>query len=486
MGAATRRLFAAVLLTYIATAGGHLYTTDEEGLFRAAESWAVGRWGEIDDDPRIHLPATRGRDGRLYAYYAPGFQVAAAPLAAAGRAAGAVVPYGAPYAARAVASVMNQVIVAATAALLFAAGRRIAPARAAAAAAIAFAFATYAWPRAKSFGTDPLVGLCHLGAVAALLEGATPRRAFCAGLSGAAAVLTRYDAVVGLATPVILSLASARPAASTAALAAGVAPAPLLLGLYNLHRFGSPLATGYPDVAGGLAHAFSTPLTEGGLGLLMSPGRGLVWHSPASLLGLAGLAILAHKQRTLAAAIGVAFVLHVAVFGKALAWHGGAASGPRLLYPVFPLVALASVPLFARVFGGAGRGLRAAVGIVVAAGLAVQILAVVASPDTQNDRLVEAGLTSEAGIWSWPLSPWPGQVRTLRELTWGRVALGEDLLPAGGGHAWTQELRRSVDVWAVYAYKVGVPAWLCLALWGANVAAAAWAWRRVAEAVRAA
>src|SRR5207302_8141589 len=71
-----------VLAIYLITASGHLAGQDQEYFYRMARS--ISRHGSFAIEPlsqlERELAGTRGREGRFYAQYAPGFPVLIAPF----------------------------------------------------------------------------------------------------------------------------------------------------------------------------------------------------------------------------------------------------------------------------------------------------------------------------------------------------------------------------------------------------------------------
>jgi hypothetical protein len=100
--------------------------------------------------------------------------------------------------------------------------------------------------------------------------------------------------------------------------------------LYNLLRFGNPLTFGHPWI-------FSlSALPQGFAGLLFSPGRGILWYSPAVLLAILGFR-QARKTKPLEALLIAALFLGSLGPHSGLAyWHGGWSWGPRFLLPILP------------------------------------------------------------------------------------------------------------------------------------------------------
>jgi hypothetical protein len=143
--------------------------------------------------------------------------------------------------------------------------------------------------------------------------------------------------------------------------------------IYNVARFGSALETGYGDEATRL----TTAPWVGLAGLLISPGKGILWYAPPLLLAIVGWRALARRRcdvAGLALAVGAGPLLLASVYYQ---WHGGGSWGPRLLLPILPVALLGAGEVLER----ARRGMRSALvatGVVaVAGGLVVALAALV-------------------------------------------------------------------------------------------------------------
>lgn len=115
----------------------------------------------------------------------------------------------------------------------------------------------------------------------------------------------------------------------------GYGAAILITVFISAGKYGSPLKTGYGN------ESWTTPLSIGLAGALLSPGRGLLWSFPALLLVPFGIWQLwrSPARQAVVALVGLSAVqlLNVAVWDI---WWGGWNWGLRLFVPALPLLAI--------------------------------------------------------------------------------------------------------------------------------------------------
>ena len=190
-----------------------------------------------------------------------------------------------------VTSTYASIITALTAVLLAALALRLGwSRRIALALALLFGLATPAWAYTTTFFSEPTLGLCLIGAVAALLwseGGPTPLAGGVAGTWLGIALLTHIadSALYGVVIAAFLVWDAHRRRGWTciAAFAAPVVAAMVVAAWYNQARFGGILTSGYGVV--GDHHDLHPPHTvrglwEGVYGLLLSPGKGIFLYTP--------------------------------------------------------------------------------------------------------------------------------------------------------------------------------------------------------------
>ena len=197
---------------------------------------------------------------------------------------------------------------------------------------------TVLWPMA-ALGYDVLVEALALALIlrAGTAE-ATGRLWVVAGLAFGSAIGIRLGAsVLGFSAAVLLL--TQRPSEVRAfvwrvlAFGLGMLPGVGLVLWFNWLRFGSPM-TFFEPLAGAAAASLNMPWgstgqLEGMAGLLVSPGKGLLWYAPPLIAVLAAAVQLARCFGPTMAALGAQLVATVLVFGRFRYWHGDWAWGPR-------------------------------------------------------------------------------------------------------------------------------------------------------------
>lgn len=184
-------------------------------------------------------------------------------------------------------------------------------------------------PASLTLTSEPLTAVGMAALAVGLWHDAPGRRGplVLAFLGTLAAVLARLACVPLLGLIGIWGLCTGATRRSVVAGAVGGAVGLLATMLQNKALRGGFFTTGY----GG--QEFTTPLTTGLYGLLISPERGLLIFFPAVLAPIFGWEQLRGRMRSLGL-LAAALILFSLVFhGLFWTWHGGWTSGPRFLLP---------------------------------------------------------------------------------------------------------------------------------------------------------
>ena len=359
-------LFFATALIYLFTAGSNFSSGDSFAELHVTSSLVGHGWFDVP----VQAPGTRcagwgcqGTDGKFYATHAIGYSVFMIPFY--GLAQAALHGTGAshcsdPLWTRCVpihlVSWNTCLVTAATVTLLALFALDLGYSLAAAlAAALLYGFATMAWPYAR-YGFD--VTLTGFFVLASAREASLAMdqkcdetaRWFRCGAWTALAILVRLPTA-----PIVLPLAAAcwlvgspGHAARYKRVAAYVVPllvAGAFSAWYNVVRFGSVFDDGH---TANTADKLSSAPWSGLFGILISPGKGLLWYCPVVVLVVLSIPPFFRARRsTCVLALSVAAV-SVIPYVFVNDWYGGNAWGPRFVMPVLPVLVLPILELGGR------------------------------------------------------------------------------------------------------------------------------------------
>jgi hypothetical protein len=255
----------------------------------------------------------------------------------------------------------NGIVTAVTAALLWLTAQRLGYSeRTGMALSLLFGLATIAWPYANQFFGEPLSALSLLLVFYAMLSWRATRRWWWMAVAGGGAGLA-LAAVTAHALLIVVfagwwlvdwllrrrrsvdEVVDIRQwAIAAAAFVAPIVAAGALLMLYNFVRFGNPFDTGYHFDAG---EGFTNPLLSGLWGLLISPYRGVFWHTPLFIASLAAFALFVRRHRSEGVLIALLSTVLIVTYSLWWMWWGGFAWGPRFLVPLTPFWVLPLAPV---------------------------------------------------------------------------------------------------------------------------------------------
>src|SRR5207248_3222251 len=118
---------------------------------------------------------------------------------------------------------------------------------------------------------------------------------------------------------------------------------------------------------------FNIPLYTGVFGLLLSPGKGLLWYAPPVALSMWGFSRFWGRHAAQATFVGVLAASLLVFFGLYVVWPGGGSWGPRFLMPLLPFAMLPALATVEHALQSRSRWGRAAVSVVVALGFLVNV-----------------------------------------------------------------------------------------------------------------
>jgi len=495
-----RRVALAAFLLYAASGGGRIVGSDEVTMLELSRALLRGR---VD----VPVGATlQGRDGRAYTKNAAGQAILALPLVAVAEGLATATDLPPPrrtLLVRCVVSFFNAAVTAVLLGFFYYACRGFGVrATTALGGAILLGFTTPLWIYAKSFMAEPLQALGLLLALVGAARAGEGRWPWVAALGVLIAVSVKLSmlpfALIALAPLLAHGFDRTRPALGALAVAlAGHAA-------YNLARFGTPLETGYGAQA--TPAAYTTPLLVGLYGLLLSPGKGVLWYAPAlwvtpwawkEVIGTTldrpwhgGRIMVQVEPARRAALIALAmWIVALLLYGSFEHWAGDGSFGPRYLVPLLA-PALIVVVL---VLDGSSRERRRVARALGLLGLLVQLGGVgvyygaqmreagdypytraLSDPRFMSDSHFNPAYSPIAAHWKMLL-------RDLREHVTGRMPriAGDGAIDPrlGVGAEDRDRLLHAIDLWWLYALYAGLPAAPVLAAALALIAAAVWAAR---------
>jgi len=312
-------------LIYLAFLPPGIYSVDGNSMLAVAESIVTRH--TLSVSAGLGIP---GRDGMIYSSWYPLQSLVSIPLVMAASAVSHFLHVPMHFVAAALAGILpalfTSVTVALVALLSLQLGSTLQGARR---AALCFAGGTIALAYARTFYAEPLLSLLVAAGIY-LVFVRSNRTILAAALVALFAVLAKPTGIfLGPALTAYLLLKKT-PIRFALTPAVGASLGLIFYLLYNQLRFGNPLTFGQPWI-------FSLSALPLGLaGLLFSPGRGLLWYSPAVLLAILGFR-KAWKTKPaevlLIAAVFVGFLMLHSLYSN---WHGGWSWGPRYLLPVLP------------------------------------------------------------------------------------------------------------------------------------------------------
>ena len=417
------------------------------------------------------VPATMGSigpDGRTFSNWYPLASLLALPAVMAGRAVAAITGLPALYTAAPLAIATMALVSAAGAVAVWRLAARLgAREPLALGLGIAYAVGTIVLLYSRTFFADSLLGTIVVAAACCALD-ERPAASSKAGMLTAWAVLAKPTGVVAGAAIGLWHLTRGewrRAAHAALGTALGLA----VYGWYNWVRFGSPTTFGQK-----WSGFTACCVPEALIGMLVSPGRGLLVYSPIAVIGVVSLALAWRRPSAqLLALLAGGFLAIHSVWGE---WVGGWSWGSRLLLPAVGLLCAAAAL--------APAALQRALPLAVAAGVVINAPTLVWSYHQYIEEAYERGVSDDQLIWDWRHAPigraWPSAVASVARA--GESDVHEVIAAAGRDDRGSQraEVFRIVPVWWWLSPVLGIPRWLsgafaaAMALAGAALLRVAW------------
>ena len=396
---------------YLFTAKGVLHIGDSMVNFQTTRSLVEDRSLAVTCDI-VDAFVVQNENGRCYSKYDPGLPVTAIPLYLVGRFLGGHDPadmYTVSW-PKLFASTLSQIVTAATCAVLYILALHIGKDEMTAfGTAFLFGMATIAWPYAGLFFSQSLVAfLLTLAVTLLVITSPQNKKALIgAGLALGWACFTRLDAVPLVFLVIAYALYRQKRAGrgwrgGITAVLLLILPTLTATVLYfaaNLLRTGSPFQVGYQN------EGWTTPFLTGLAGLLISPGKGIIFYSPLSLLAAIGLIKLWQKGwRAEVLLIGGLAAAQIATYASWWAWEGGESWGPRLILSTQALLMVGLIPWLDNTLP------RPILFVAAAAGFLVQIIGAFSETGIFLER---TPFTYEQTLFYWRASPIWGQLQDM-------------------------------------------------------------------------
>lgn len=381
---------------------------------------AIGPNGEI-------IPyGAYGADGKFYSKYGLGTSLAMIPLIIFGK---LLTSFGSfsisPYFLQLTASWLNMIVTALAGTTFYLIGVRLGfSLKTALTLTLIFGF-SLVWPYTKTTFSEPLTMLFLLLAVYAGLKIQREIKwrwiaffSFCLG----AAILTRITALVFLPFFYLFLLTTQKQAyfqtKSSRVRYWFVALAPLLgmlllVAWYNAFRFGTPWNLGYET------DNWQTFFFTGLYGLLLSPGKGLIWYFPLIVLSPFGFWCFSRRQPEVTNLFLGLVTISILFHAPYTYWEGGSSWGPRLLLPIIPYFLLPLGCLIDREPVQRGKIFQSVLAMLLASSIIVQIPVVIAdySRHLQTTYQRNPQDFDFQTKFSWEGSPLLGQWRSMLTIT---------------------------------------------------------------------
>lgn len=426
-------------MVYLAFLAPTNYAIDGNSMLALARS--IAQRSDMAVEPGLGMV---GGDGRTYSSWYPLQSVLAAPLVAAGTAVAVWFRLPPPFVETMIALLIPALCTALTLPLIARVGVLLGGTpRGAWTAAVVYGFGTIALVYARTFFAEPLLAL--LVTAAACLAMQQRARGWTACLCALSVLAKPTGILVGPILSAYL-LARTRRVGEAAPPVLGSAIGLAIYGAYNYARFGNPFTFGHP-------WEFSLGnVPTGALGLLFSPGFGLLWFCPWMAVAIVGARRAARQKPLETAAVLGLLLAFIGLHACWRIWSGGWSWGPRLLLPALPCAMAATATVTGR--------LRTA---LVGSGIVTCLLTLPTLGVFYERVFAEAGergFSADQIAWTPVESPlillWPAARRQLDEA----LAVDVPTLVAQEGVArtpLTARAMRIVTLWWWFLPVAGVP-----------------------------
>jgi len=392
--------------------GGHIYSPDEELMFRTTQSLVEKQSFAVEPLPTTFGTKT-GIDEKEYAQYGIGQPILVIPFYLTGKVLVNILPENTKelfvlnttqyhsqtkdeFVLRFAVSLFNQFITALTCVALFSFLFLITKDKQASIlVTVLYGLSTLAVVQSKTFFSESLTTLLVLLAFWAIKKSTVTdlnRYLILAGILSGYSILTRLDSVVSL-PPLFIFLIleiyyvykeqiKRHPNFSELLnhyfnpviflkfilFILPIVLQILLILFLNKVRYGSFLSTGYEDQREGVK--FSNPLIDGLYGYLFSIGKGLFFFSPSLILYFVSIKKFLKEHLSIAFSSTLLVLIYLIFYSMWQNWDGGWCWGPRHIFIIHIFLA---IPIVSLLKGKLSRAKEVIFSVLLLIGLAVQV-----------------------------------------------------------------------------------------------------------------
>ncbi len=445
---------------FVLIAGGHLYGQDGVAMYLMACSLLDRLDFDIPPDANT-FGAVSGAEGRLYAPFGIGQPISAAPLLLVGRILKRI--YDIDYLPSFFASFFNSLI---SALLIMAVYRFLGligiTSRHRILVSVSLAMTTIIAPYSKYFYSEPYFALMLISSSLMSYRFKRSGRLLDIITAGSALGIAIYIRPIGiLFTPaflVYLLLILHRLSKSHSSLLKPilgfiipVSTSVAVYLMYNYHRFGSLLDSGYHLLPDGSLRGFTQPLWYGLSVLLISPGKSIFIYSPLVVLVFFAFRSFHRRHKEESWHFIALYLLFMLTYGRWCRPEGGYTYGGRFLLPLVPYLAVHIAPWLSENLSS--KRIAALFSVLLLAGFLVQLLGITVNFSEIIARNEAAYYNRAEGRYDLSFQPFSAHISSLLDKLFPLA----DNLRARDHH--TIALTRTLDV-------VNYPLWSdCLDLW---------------------
>jgi hypothetical protein len=438
-------------LLFLAFLPPGIYSIDGNSMLAVAESLVVNH--DVTVPPGL---GSVGSDGRFYSNWYPLLSFLSLPLVVLAYLCSHLLNLPFHYLAAVFASVIQVPLTAATAGLVALIALELDATRCGAwLAALSFSFGTIALVYVRTFLAEPLLAFLITFSIYLVFR-STAAAIFASGFVSALAVLAKPTGII--AGPILSAYLLAKhdvPRWRALVPFGGSIFGFFLYLTYNQVRFGKPLQFGQPWI-------FSlSSLPSGLVGMLASPGWGLIWYCPVLLLSIVGFRLAVRSKLPEALTIVAVFLAFLLLHSFYANWSAGWSWGPRYLVPTIP--SLCSFTGLLRERG------RKALMILALTGFLINAPTLFAFYERYFAELYEQNISlGRETAWSLPLAPflhgWPAAIRQAKDASHHNV---RDLFAQRGEPSQRMGDSRALRIIALWWWVLPIahiPRWIGLVL----------------------